>query len=151
MDATAGDAAAFDAVLAALTPDAVTELREALDAVEAAGPPYAHWPRHEPDERGVIQMPYPLYTPAVDRLRSAAGRLVVVFEWPAWAGYSAYDAPEALAAAPVHDALRMITRTLRGERFVDGALEGELDAGRFQAAVRRVLDVLASDARPTRD
>lgn len=125
------------------TPAAVWEaLWTALERVEADGPPYAEWVPSRLTESGARTMPYPRYTPAVDALRTAIGAagLVVAFAWPDWDGFRRYEDAAALAGAPVEDAVRMITRTVRGERFVDGAIEGELTAGRLQAAVRRVRD-----------
>lgn len=119
-----------------------TALWDALARVEAAGAPYAEWVPSRRTESGALTMPYPRYSEAVDALRSAIGEagLVVVFAWPDWDGFRRYEDPAALAGAPVDDALRMITRTLRGERFSDGAIETELEAGRLQAALRRVRD-----------
>lgn len=143
MDAAAADEdALFGAVLAALTPEQSAELRAALDELDAAGPPYATWVPSVRTESGAMTMPYPDYSPPVQRLRSAAAALVVVFPWVDWTGFRDYEDPASLATAPVHDAMRMVTRTLRGERFSDGHLEGELAAGRLQAAIRRILDAV---------
>ena len=114
----------------------------ALDRVEEQGPPYADWVPSRRTESGAFTMPYPRYTPVVGALTSAisAAGLVVVFAWPDWHGFRAYEDPAALGDAPVEDALWMLTRTVRGERFSDGVIETELNAGRLQAAVRRVRD-----------
>jgi len=136
------DAASFDAALARVTPAEVEELRAALDDLVAVGPPYADWEPSRRTPSGSCTMPYPAYRQPAARLRAAAGAFIVVFPWPEWSGYERYADPAALANAPIEDALRMITRTLRGERFSDGAIEVELDAGRLQAACARVLEVL---------
>jgi len=138
------DPAPFDAVLARATPEQWAELAAALAGLEASGPPYADWSPQRRSDSGVLTLPYPTYRPAAERLRRAAGAFVVVFPWPDWRGGERYAEPSALADAPVHDALRLVTRALRGERFSDGHLESELDAGLLQAAVKRLLD-----ARPT--
>ncbi len=139
------EAASFDAALARVTAAEVAELRLALEELLAAGPPYADWEPPRRTESGALTVPYPVYRPHASRLRSAAAAVLVVFPWPEWTGFDRYTDPAALSTAPVEDALRMITRTLRGERFADGGIEAELDAGRLQAAVARVLESL--DAR----
>lgn len=136
------DTARFRYPLETTSAAAWEALWAALERVEAEGPPFAEWVPSRLTESGAHTMPYPRYTPAVEALRSAIGEagLVVAFAWPDWDGFRRYQDPAALADAPVEDALRMITRTLRGERFTDGAIDGELTAGRLQAAVRRVRD-----------
>jgi hypothetical protein len=90
------------------------------------------------EERPVFQMPYPVYSPAVDRLRTALGVLVVPFAWPQWDGVQRYRAGRGMADAPVADAVRMITAVLRSERFTDGSIAGAIDDDTLPAAVRRL-------------
>jgi hypothetical protein len=92
------------------------------------------------DERPVMQMPYPVYSDAVDRLRRALSEagLVVPFDWMAWDGLQRYEAGRGLSTAPVADAVRVVTATMRGERFCDGAIEGALRDGLLPAALDRL-------------
>jgi len=69
-------------------------------------------------------------------------RAVYPFDWMAWDGWWNYPDGPSLAAAPVADAVRMVTRTIRGERFFDGAIEGALRSGTLVAATRRIVDWL---------
>jgi hypothetical protein len=46
--------------------------------------------------------------------------------------------PDALADAPVTDAVRLLTAIQRAERFSDGAIEGALERGVMQAALARL-------------
>ena len=89
-------------------------------------------------EQPATTMPYAVYSPAVDRLRSLLGALVVPFAWPDWDGVLRYRGGAGMAAAPVADAVRMIVAVLRSERFSEGSIGGALSDGTLLAAVDRV-------------
>ncbi len=92
-------------------------------------------------ERPVHQVPYPVYSESVERLRHVLGRLgmFVPFDWMHWDGLRRYrDDPASLSTAPVSDAVRLLTAIQRSERFSDGNIEGALNAGVMQAAVERL-------------
>lgn len=85
--------------------------------------------------------PYPVYAPAVERVRRQLGvlGLYVPFAWPDWEGLARYrDDPGALADAPVTDAVRLLTAIQRSERFGDGSIEGALRSGVMLAALARL-------------
>jgi hypothetical protein len=92
-------------------------------------------------ERPVIQMPYAIYTDAVDQLLAALGGLgtVVPFNWSTWDGIVRYRGATALDTAPVADAVRMTTAIIRAERFSEGGIGETLADGTLLAAVRRLL------------
>ena len=134
--------AAIRASLAATPAEAWAELRDALDGVEPLGPDgYASWAQGGPDADGVVHLGWPTYAPEVERLRSAvaAAGLLVPCAWPQWTGIERYRTGTGMDAAPVEDAVRMVTAVIRSERFGDGSIEGALRDGTLQAAVRRTL------------
>ena len=93
------------------------------------------------EERPVHQMPYPVYSNSVERVRERLGvlGLMVPFDWMNWEGVPRYiENPAALATAPVGDAVRLLTAIQRAERFGDGNIEGALKSGLMQAALARL-------------
>jgi hypothetical protein len=134
--------AAIRASVAAVPSEAWAELGAALDGVEALGPDgCASWVEGGPDADGTVHLGWPAYAPEVERLRSAIGAagLVVPYAWPQWTGIERYRTGTGMDAAPVEDAVRMVTAVIRSERFGDGSIEGALRDGTLQAAVRRTL------------
>jgi hypothetical protein len=91
-------------------------------------------------EQPVTQVPYPIYSAAtdavMDALRSLAG--VVVFDWGAWGGLQRYAAGKGLDAAPVTDAIRLVTALSRLERFADGTIDDAANNGTIAAIATRL-------------
>lgn len=133
--------AEIEATLNAAPEERWTELAAAADAVEAE-PPHEHvrWAGGELVD-GARQMPYPVYSAAVERLLSALGQVgaVVVFPWPQWDGAARYRDPTAFATAPAADVARYVTSVMRAERFGDGVIANEVASGRLVAAARRLV------------
>lgn len=138
----------LEAVLRAMTPEQWDELWVAAAAVGQEGPP-ARWEGGQQIgtsvvdgvERPVHQVPYPVYSEAVDRLRAAvAGAgLIVPFSWPDWPGTKAYaGGGRGLDTAPATDAVRLLTAIIRSERFSEGSIEATLEDGTFVAALNRL-------------
>lgn len=98
-------------------------------------------------EPTVSSLPYPVYSAATDRLRSALGALVVPFSWPEWEGVRRYRGGAQMQQAPVADAVRMVTAVLRSERFTDGSIAGAIEDGTLSAALER-LRLWHSNERP---
>lgn len=93
------------------------------------------------DRSVMMQMPFPGYVASVNAIGDRLGALglIVGFDWPNWDGMRRYQAdPDALDAAPVGDAVRLLTGIQRGERFCDGNIEGALTSGVMQAALGRL-------------
>ena len=138
--------AAMQAALHAVPPDAWSEIAAALSEV-LAEPDHLRWEGGnqvgvmvvDGVEKPVTQVPYAVYTPAVERLRSALGWFVVPYAWPDWDGIQRYRTGRGMADAPATDAVRMITAVLRSERFGEGSIGGAINDGTLPAAVRRVL------------
>jgi hypothetical protein len=133
--------------LAQVPPPAWEALFRAADAV-AAEEVHATW---EPsrtsgitvvdgEERPVMSVPYPVYSEAVEALRVAIGSagLVVPFDWMAWPDLDRYRTGAGTEAAPVTDAVRLITAIVRSERFSDGSIEGALRSGALLGALGRL-------------
>ena len=143
----ADDDAPFLEALGRATPASWTELWAALDGLDGVEE-FATWAGGEVIdtavvdgvERPVIQVPYPIYSEAVERLRAAIGGcgLVVPFDWMQWDGNRRYRGGVGLDGAPVADAVRMVTAVVRSERFGDGSIEGALRDGTLQAALARL-------------
>ena len=136
-----------EAPLRAAPEEAWRELARALAAVEAE-PRHATWHGGEQVvavvdgvERAATQLPYPVYTEAVERFRRALTGVgaFVVFGWMQWDGLDRYRRADDLAGAPAADAVRLVTAILRSERFGDGSIEAALDSGLLTAAARRLL------------
>lgn len=72
----------------------------------------------------------------MDALRSLAG--VVVFDWGAWGGHQRYAAGKGLDAAPVTDAIRLVTALSRLERFADGTIDDAANNGTIAAIATRL-------------
>lgn len=141
-----------DAEIEARLTAATSEQWEALDAAVRAissESELATWSRMEQAgtttvdgvERPVYRMPYVHYAPAVDRLLGcmAAVGASLVFDWMAWDGAERLRGPTALAAAPVADAVRMVTAIRRAERFAEGSIAATLEDGTLLAAAHRLL------------
>jgi hypothetical protein len=90
------------------------------------------------EERPVYSVGYPVYSPAVERLRTALGVLIVPFNWMDWDGIVRYRGGRDMATAPVADAARMVTAVLRSERFADGSIDGALRDQTLPAAIERL-------------
>lgn len=140
------DAAMADA-LARVTAAQWSDLWEALDAVVAetthatwAGGQVVDTVLVDGVEKPVTQVPYPVYSDAVERLRSLVGQLglIVPYDWMDWDGIHRYRGGTSMADAPATDAVRMLTAIIRSERFGDGNIEGALEDGTFQAALARL-------------
>jgi hypothetical protein len=139
--------AEIEARLRAAPADAWRLFADAIDAVEAERV-HATWTGMEQVDtvevdgvtRPVFHMPYPTYSDAVRGLLSAIGAVgaAVPFDWMAWEGRARLTEPAAIDAAPVADAVRLVTSIVRGERFADGTIDAALDSGVLIAAVRRV-------------
>lgn len=127
-------------MLRAAPPDRWRDLADAVTAVEAEDV-HATWAGGE-TVGDATQMPYPVYSAAVERLIAALGRAgaIVVFAWPRWDGLGRYDDPAALRHAPAADAARLVTAILRGERFGEGTIANAVDDGRLPAAARRLIE-----------
>lgn len=137
--------AEVEAALRAAPPDRWRDLAYAVAAVEAADV-HTTWAGGE-TVGGATQVPYPVYSAAVERVLAALGGVgaVVVFAWPRWDGLDRYDGPATLRDAPAADAARLVTAILRGERFGEGTIANALDDRRLTAAARRLLEWHESD------
>jgi hypothetical protein len=58
-----------------------------------------------------------------------AARACPVFDWMSWAGADRLRTGEEVAAASLVDVLRLITASVRGERFSDGTIAAALTSG----------------------
>jgi hypothetical protein len=150
--------AAIGGALAGVTAAQWAALWEAVDSVSVESE-HATWHGGEVvrtmvvdgEEKPVWQMPYPVYSDTVNRLTGAladAG-LVVSFDWMAWDGLLRYEGGRGLSTAPVADAVRVVTATIRGERFCDGNIEAALHDGLLPAALDRLRRWFDEERPPT--
>ncbi len=140
---TDAEDARLTAGLETATAEARARLRTALRAVRRTRGPLAEWRGGQRGADGVIQAPFPVYHPAVDRLVSALYQVHAVatgFDWMHWDGARRYPHAADVLTAPVADAVRLITVIVRGERFSDGRIASAIEDGRLLAAAQRVLD-----------
>jgi hypothetical protein len=139
----------IEALLRRAPADAWAELWSAVGALDAEGDAeHMTWGGgqqvdttiEDGVERPVFHVPYAVYSAATDRVVQALYRLgaIVPFNWPEWDGARAYRGPRALDAAPVADAVRMLTAIVRADRFTEGTIGATLADGTFPAALRRL-------------
>jgi hypothetical protein len=101
------------------------------------------WVTSEPDEQGVVQMPWFEYSEAADAFRADVGAhgWIVVFDWMTWLsspdGRRYLEDPRFVAQAPVDDLAKLLTAIIRGDRFSEGELAGAYESGMLLAIVRR--------------
>ncbi len=91
-------------------------------------------------DQPVLQMPYVVYSPAVDRVIAAIYALgaSLPFDWHSWDGLSRYPGGRGLDAAPVAEAVRMVTAVVRADRFSEGTILTCLGDGTLPAAIGRL-------------
>ena len=135
----------IDTALASVTPKQWTRLWRALEAVpaESEHASLGGGERIEvidDEERSVTQMPYVIYRETVDELTSALYKagLVVPFNWPDWHGLEQARRDAVAGDLSADDAVRLITATVRSDRFIDGAISVALAEGSLQGAVGRL-------------
>ncbi|WP_436492883.1 O-acetyl-ADP-ribose deacetylase [Actinokineospora sp. HUAS TT18] len=106
------------------------------------------WGGGQSTPTGAIQLPYPIYSTAVNALTSALSQVgaVVVYDWMHWPEID----PATLDQAPVATAARLATKIIRGERFCDGTIEHALNNGSFAAIVARLRKWYENE-RPPRE
>ncbi|WP_231949920.1 DUF6508 domain-containing protein [Alloactinosynnema sp. L-07] len=94
------------------------------------------WGGGQSTPTGSIQMPYPIYSPAVNALTGRLSEVgaVVVYDWMHWPPIDAAT----LDKAPVATAARLATKIIRGERFCDGTIDHAMNDGSLQAIVARL-------------
>ncbi len=139
--------AMIEARLASSAPDAWDELWNAVDELAEetvhstlAGGEQIDTTIVDGLERPVIQMPYVIYSSAVNRVLTCLRTLdlIMPFNWPAWSGCDRYRAGYGMSQAPVADAVRMITAVVRADRFSDGTIAAMIDDGTLPAALQRL-------------
>lgn len=136
-----------EATLAAQPTKRWQELWGAVDALDAQ-PEHVTWAGGQQIdttvvdgvERPVFEMPYVVYSDAVERvLRLLAElRVIMPFRWPDWDGVSRYRSGRGLADAPVADAARLASVIVRADRFCDGTVAATLEDGTLPAILGRL-------------
>ena len=109
---------------------------------------FGHWVISEPDQDGVMQMPWYDYSP--DALRfmaevSGAG-FVQPFDWMAWMAAPEARAltadPTRVATVDGEDLRRLLTAIIRGDRFMEGNVAAAFESGMLLAIARRAQALL---------
>ena len=136
-------------VLLQATPAARTRLRAALEVVRsltAEGPPDVAWSpvTGERSTTDPLVLSFPEYDAGVEELVEAllAVNAQPVFDWMSWEGSRRSPGGAGLAAAPVADAMRLVTVIVRGERFCDGTIAKAIEDGSLVAAAERIIAAL---------
>ena len=113
------------------------ELWEAVAALDAEDD-HGQWAGAS--ERGQLQLPYVVYSEAVERTSSCIFALgaSLPFDWPTWDGLRRYPGGRGLEAAPVAEAVRMVTAVVRADRFSEGTILAALGDGTLAAAIGRL-------------
>lgn len=89
-------------------------------------------------ERPLFQMPYPVYSKAVNALTESLYEVGAIghFDWGSWIQRHPERGARAFANASVADAAKFLTATVRGERFGDGVILEALNDGTMIGALR---------------
>ncbi len=77
------------------------------------------------------QFPHYFFSPKANQLIDALGKLMIVFDWPAWKDKATLlmENTDALANADLLTLRKLITTHLRAERFNEGHLAGQYKSG----------------------
>jgi hypothetical protein len=110
------------------------ELWDAVADLDAAPEP-GRWAEGEP-----TQMPYVVYGEAVHRTIECVQGLgaSVPFDWRSWKGLDRYAGGRGLDAAPVAEAIRLVTAIVRADRFSEGTILAAVRDGTLRAAISRL-------------
>jgi len=144
-DSDAATDALLEAHLSSLPELAWIELEALVGELEANREPWAEWRSVETGgetRAGESSLRYLVYSGLAKRAMSELGRqgLRVVFDWPGWYQRSIYEQhPELIELASPTDAVRLLVRLVRGERFSEGAWFAALDDGTVALLFRRLL------------
>ena len=109
---------------------------------------FGHWVISEPDQDGVMQMPWFDYGPEARRFMaevSGAG-FVQPFDWMAWMNTPEARAlvadPNRVATVDAEVLRRLLTSIIRGDRFIEGNVVGAFESGMLLAIARRAQALL---------
>lgn len=111
------------------------------------------WRTSEPDDAGVVQMPWYEHATEVERFigEMMATGWVHDFDWMTWSGTPAArqlrEDPSTVVTADAEDLGRLLTTIIRAERFGGGELAAAHESGLLTAIAVRAR-VLATDALP---
>jgi len=140
-DSDAETEALLEAHLASLSDEAWEQLEVLVADLESNAEPWGEWRNVNLD--GSMAFPFVTYGPLASRAMGELGRqqLSVVFDWPAWYQRSIYEQhPELADLASPTDAIRLLVRLVRGERFSEGTWYTALEDGTVALLFRRLLD-----------
>lgn len=117
-----------------------------VDAFEAEGFVAGEWAKMREIEPGVFQLGYWVDSPIVNEWVQAIYDRHVLDGRGRHMSYSTFEMARAFSRDPVLletadlDSIRLVlTRTVRGERFCEGIIEGTFLDGMAQAATRRLV------------
>ena len=109
---------------------------------------FGHWVISEPDEEGVMQMPWFDYGSDARRFMaevSGAG-FVQPFDWMAWMSTPEARAlvadPSRIAKVDAEVLRRLLTAIIRGDRFMEGNVAGAFESELLLAIARRAQALL---------
>lgn len=106
------------------------------------------WYGGQPDDRGVIQMPYMIFSDEVTQFIDDMSRVEIVraFDWVRWAetvrGRELLTSPAASTGASAEELSNLVTAVVRAERFGEGQIEAAFERGVLQAAATRAAGLL---------
>lgn len=129
-------------------PERLRALARWAEEFERPGFSIGEWTGGEPDESGVIQMPYVAFSNEGERFVSEmyANGWVYSFDWMAWAGTrtgsSMLGDPDRVARAAAADLARLLTTIIRGDRFAEGSIRQAFESGMLAAIASRARVLL---------
>jgi len=89
------------------------------------------------------QLPQYRFSAAADEFINVLGKLLVVFDWPAWKEKATVlmEDPDALAKADLLTLRKLITTHLRAERFNEGHLAAQFENGHLLGILERLKEI----------
>jgi hypothetical protein len=89
------------------------------------------------------QFPQYAFSEEANRFISALGKLVIVFDWPAWKeeATTLMENPDALRKADLPTLRKLITTHLRAERFNEGHLAAQFENGHLLGILERLREI----------
>lgn len=117
----------------------------------APGLAFGQWARSEPDDAGVVQMPWYAYGPEAHQFIEEMYALgwVQDFDWMAWsttpAARQLLENPSHVRTAEADDLSHLLTTIIRGDRFSEGEVAAAFDSGLLSAIARRARELAGDD------
>lgn len=129
-----------------LTPKDLVQLQDINSRIQKNSDPWGTLKGGEPDNDGVIEMPYWVQNPLITEFATFLYEkdLIVAFNWGKWdAGREWYmsDDTTKYDKLDVDTALKLLTAIIRNDRFNEGALVRAFESGEFPKIINKLTEL----------